>query len=529
MKFCSSDKSLFFVFSLPKTYQMKKLLLWILFLVEMSKVQALPTDTLLQPARNATLVPANTRLQLFFNEPMQKGVGSVFIYDGSTNNLIFSIPIGCSCIVVQENKVMVTLPSMLSANQVVYVKILSGVLLNLSNQPFGGFNNPNDWRFTIASGLILHQSFLPSNNSSCVSINQNTFQFYVSGNVTPNTTAQKYIYIYEKISNRLHDRIAVSSSRVVANNSNVITFTTNQAFLPSTEYYILIDPVSFVGAGGFVYEGIYDSTTWTFRTSEGKAIANRVETCGVGEVLLKASYTRNDVQYRWYNTALGGEPLRNPSGQIVTTDTIRVNVSQSTTYYVAVFSNNCLSYERTPVQVVVLPLPESTLPPAEIRIGRGVFLQLEANGGVSYTWQPTEGLSDPNIANPNLTAQENTTYTVTIKGQNGCSIQKSVSIIIDDGEKDCFIPTMFSPNEDGTHDFLRVKGKNIAEIDWSIYDSFGKLLYRTTSVSEASTKGWDGTFQGRPLQSDVYVWTLKGRFSDGSPLPQKAGSVLLIR
>jgi gliding motility-associated-like protein len=88
---------------------------------------------------------------------------------------------------------------------------------------------------------------------------------------------------------------------------------------------------------------------------------------------------------------------------------------------------------------------------------------------------------------------------------------------------------MFSPNEDGTHDFLRVKGKNIAEIDWSIYDSFGKLLYRATSVSEASTKGWDGTFQGRPLQSDVYVWTLKGRFSDGSPLPQKAGSVLLIR
>lgn len=45
---------------------------------------------------------------------------------------------------------------------------------------------------------------------------------------------------------------------------------------------------------------------------------------------------------------------------------------------------------------------------------------LEATGGVSYVWSPDVGLSDPNIANPVCTVDEETTYTVTGTDANGC-------------------------------------------------------------------------------------------------------------
>ncbi|KOY86506.1 hypothetical protein AD998_10435 [bacterium 336/3] len=500
-----------------------------LFLFSIS-LWATPTDTLLLPRRGATQVPTNTRLQIYFNEPIQKGIGNISVYDGSSNNLIFSIPVSCTCVEIINNKAVIILPSMLSTNQVIFVKILSGVFKNLSSEPFIGFNSNTEWRFTTANGLIMNQSFNPTNNSSCISIKQSSFQIGVSGNVSINSSFVGKISIYAKNNGILHDKIYVNSNQVVANNTNTITFTTNKPFLPSTEYYILIDPVSFIGAGGSVYEGIYDANTWTFRTSEDKALANHVEKCGLGKVTLKASYNRERVQYRWYKTATGGEPISNEAGQPVDSSEFTTSIENSTTYYVCVFSNGCLSYERTPINITIKPTPNSTLPLPEMRVGKGTYVQLEANGGEIYSWLPTDGLSNPNIANPLVYVDSDSLcYTVTITNNVGCSTQKTVCLKADNGEKDLFIPSLFSPNDDGIHDLLRIKGKNITEVDWSIYDSQGKLLYRTQNLSDALNRGWDGTFQGKPMPSDVYVWTLVGRFSDGSSFSQKAGSVLLIR
>ncbi|MCU0436640.1 MAG: gliding motility-associated C-terminal domain-containing protein [Raineya sp.] len=507
---------------------MKLTFIYIFFFVFQLSSWAAPIDTLLIPSRGSVQVPTNTRLQIYFNQPIQKGVGNISVYDGSSNNLIFSIPVSCTCVEVINNKVNITLPSMLSANQVVFVKILSGVFKSLTNEPFIGFTSNNEWRFTTASGIITNQSFSPANNSSCISIRQGTFQFNVSGNVSPNYNTGGKIYIYNKSTNMLHDSIRITSNQVVANNTSTITFTTYKPFTPTTEYYILIDPVSLISTAGSVYEGIYDSNVWTFKTAEGKALANNVEKCGTGNITLKASYNREGIQYRWYKT-ITGDPIKNESGQPISSSEFTTNIDFSTTYYVSVFYNGCLSYEKTPINVTVKPIPNSTLPLQEMRVGRGTYVQLEANGGDIYSWLPTEGLSNPNIANPVAYVERDTVYTVTITNNVGCSIQKSVRLIIDNGEKDLFIPTVFSPNDDGVHDFLRIRGKNITEIDWSVYDSQGKLVYRVQNISDAINIGWDGTFQGKPLKSDVYVWTLTGRFSDGSPFSQKAGSVLLIR
>ncbi|CAM2070670.1 Peptidase-M43 domain-containing protein [Sulfidibacter corallicola] len=54
-------------------------------------------------------------------------------------------------------------------------------------------------------------------------------------------------------------------------------------------------------------------------------------------------------------------------------------------------------------------------------------------GNYSYSWQPTDGLSDPTVANPTAAPTETTTYTVTITDGNGCTAQAQVTVTITDG------------------------------------------------------------------------------------------------
>ncbi len=505
---------------------MKKFWLLCLFLFGGFVANALPTDTLLFPARNATLVPSNVRLKIYFNENIQKGsTGSVRIFDAVSNNQIFFIPITCSCITVSENWAEIVIPASLSFNQVVYVLISSGAFKNMLNQDFAGFDDAYDWRFSIANGLVTHQSFNPVPNTHCLSLQQNIFQITLSAPVMASPSGK--IRIYEKLTNTLHEQIPVQSSRVLIS-GQAVSFLINQPLLPFREYYITIDPASFRTSAGAVYEGIYDSFVWQFRTTLAKPQSNQtnVSVCANSSVLLRVAHP-TATQFRWYRDN-NPSPITNAIGQVIVTDTMHIHITQSTTLHVSAWQAGCES-EKIAIEITAKPLPTPTLPAAEIRIGRNIPFTLEANGGVSYQWQPSEGLSSPNSAITQAIVNENTTFQVTITNAEGCSVLRTVRIIIDDSEKDFFLPTLFSPNNDGIHDCLRVMGKNIAEIEWSIYDRNGKLLYRTRNVLEAMNTGWDGTFQGVPLPQEMYIWTIQGKFSDGSPLPQKAGSVLLLR
>jgi gliding motility-associated-like protein len=47
-----------------------------------------------------------------------------------------------------------------------------------------------------------------------------------------------------------------------------------------------------------------------------------------------------------------------------------------------------------------------------------------------------------------------------------------------------FIPNTFSPNNDGNNDVLFVRGKNIQEINLSVYDRWGQRVFETHNVNE---------------------------------------------
>jgi gliding motility-associated-like protein len=96
-------------------------------------------------------------------------------------------------------------------------------------------------------------------------------------------------------------------------------------------------------------------------------------------------------------------------------------------------------------------------------------------------------------------------HTVFVKDLDGCGTSTQDINVIG-------IPKFFTPNADGFNDTWNVLGltttKNYNTIIY-IYDRYGKLLKELSPIS----KGWDGTFNGQPLPTDDYWYTIY--FEDG--------------
>ncbi|HIF14718.1 MAG TPA: PKD domain-containing protein [Bacteroidetes bacterium] len=87
-----------------------------------------------------------------------------------------------------------------------------------------------------------------------------------------------------------------------------------------------------------------------------------------------------------------------------------------------------------------------------------------------------------------------------------------------------YIPTAFSPNSDGINDIIYVRGIEIDEIRFSIFNRWGKMLFRTDDINN----GWDGTYMGDRLQPAVFIYTLDVVFHNGEKEYMK-GNVTLVR
>ncbi|WMN06015.1 FG-GAP-like repeat-containing protein [Marivirga arenosa] len=200
---------------------------------------------------------------------------------------------------------------------------------------------------------------------------------------------------------------------------------------------------------------------------------------------------------------------------------------KSTTYQLISWAGNCKA-DTAEVTVRVQTPPEIILT-ADTTIGAGDAIQLQASGGQFYQWLPERGLSDATIANPIANPVRTTTYTVEVLDSVGCISSREMTIYV---ENQLFIPNLFTPNADGQNDFFKVYGAGIKEIEFRVFTRGGKLLYRTTSVEEAYSVGWDGKYQGNLVESGVYVWSIKGKYFDDRPISyngQQSGLINLMR
>ena len=88
----------------------------------------------------------------------------------------------------------------------------------------------------------------------------------------------------------------------------------------------------------------------------------------------------------------------------------------------------------------------------------------------------------------------------------------------------CDIPNIFTPNGDGNNDKLFVRGNNIKELYFAVYDRWGEKVFETTDKNY----GWDGSYKGNNLNGNVFVYYCYGKYNDGLEFKQK-GDVTLVR
>lgn len=87
------------------------------------------------------------------------------------------------------------------------------------------------------------------------------------------------------------------------------------------------------------------------------------------------------------------------------------------------------------------------------------------------------------------------------------------------------VPSAFSPNGDLQNDNLMILGGNFSDIEFTVYNNWGEIVYQTSDI-EAS--GWDGTYKDEPQPLGVYVYVARVTTFDGEE-HVLSGDVSLIR
>jgi len=143
----------------------------------------------------------------------------------------------------------------------------------------------------------------------------------------------------------------------------------------------------------------------------------------------------------------------------------------------------------------------------------------------AYQWYLNAApINDAN--NQSYTVTKNGIYSVETTMKCGCKLMSDTVTITNyqNVPNNYFLPTAFSPNQDGLNDILYVRGRGIRDIALSIYNRWGEKVFESHNISD----GWDGTFKGKPLGSAVFVYCLEVTFTNGDHATNK-GNVTLIR
>lgn len=219
-----------------------------------------------------------------------------------------------------------------------------------------------------------------------------------------------------------------------------------------------------------------------------------------------------------------------PAGSLFNANTLNpiAYPARTTEYVLTTFdTRGCPKPGRDTILVTVL---DKIIPFAGFDTTVVIFqpLQLNAEGGVAYTWTPATGLNNPNSKNPvGIYGPETDSvrYLVRVFNEKGCYDSASVKVTVFKTNPYVFVPTAFTPNGDGLNDIVKPVAAGIKRINYfRIYNRWGQLVFQTSRNGH----GWDGNIRGVPQGSNVFVWTVSATDYLDKPVFLK-GTLTLIR
>jgi gliding motility-associated-like protein len=215
--------------------------------------------------------------------------------------------------------------------------------------------------------------------------------------------------------------------------------------------------------------------------------------------------------YTWIPAAgLSNASIANP----------KASPSQTTEYAVIVSNGFCADTATQILTVIPKPIANAG-PDKSIFTGGSTQLSGSVNGsGNTYSWSPPDFINDITFLQPIVNPPADQTYTLTVVSDFGCGTASDVVLV--KVFKDIFIPTGFTPNNDGLNDTWKILGLEALDtFRVRVYNRWGEAVFQTKDIPA----GWDGKFKGIPAPPGVYIYYIER----GAEKRVIKGTLVLIR
>lgn len=480
---------------------------------------------------NQTL-PTPTNSQWYVDYPFSGGmtqfssVQNPTYYFGNPNTytiqLISQTSFGCKDTIVKNiiipvDSVSITAPQNICFNQTAYLNAGGGN--SYSWQPTTGLSNPTS-NYLSATTTV--------STIYTVTITQNSLY----GNTCTKTLTTS-ITVYPKITSNFTYTISPCGNNVVFTDASSINPTNwqwnfgdfNTSLQQNTSHY-------YTNPGTYTVSLITDNAYGCQDTSKRVivlngftpvAVSGAVAQCEQDTVQLGAS---GGVIYHW-------EPTQNLSNPNIANPLAYPSATTIYTVTISTINGNDTCRSNLTTTVSILPLAYNTnsisVSSNTITLGQTITVTLNAFpylGNISV--YPNTPIEFTNSTVFSITPTKTGEYTFYFTDQNGCRhTLKTIFVIIITNvcnEDVVYLPTGFTPNNDGANDILYIRSNFVTEVYLTIYDRWGEKLFETNDIN----KGWDGMFKGKLLDQGVYGYYLTYTCNNGEQSFKK-GNITLMR
>ncbi len=194
-------------------------------------------------------------------------------------------------------------------------------------------------------------------------------------------------------------------------------------------------------------------------------------------------------------------------------------ISSTGLYWIEITdSNKCV--KRDTAMVTISDIYLQIWSDTTIQSGSSVTLLPQSNG--SILWQPSPFLSCFNCSYPVASPSQTTMFYLNSKKGN-CTLSGSVRVIVNKGFY-FYIPSAFTPNNNGLNDFFGPIANLISDYTMNIYNRWGQKIFQTNNLAI----GWNGKILGVPQDGGVFVYTVNFKDPDKKRYFYK-GTFTLIR
>lgn len=253
------------------------------------------------------------------------------------------------------------------------------------------------------------------------------------------------------------------------------------------------------GPEGCVYEDAVEITTGEVPTVN----LGRDTVFCIGDIFsLSAENGGENSLYQWSTGEVS------PEIQVVTSGNYSITITD--------LENGCSALDSVALTAVAPPVFSYSPDTVYCPVGE---LSLQANAAmpVRFIW--------PDGSMGNSFSVDSAGAYLLIADHQGCADSVVINVVPGECNASIFIPTAFSPNNDGTNDVFEAYGPEVEIRRLRIFDRWGGLLFDRMGAEAR----WDGQAAGEAVNAGTYLYLIDYRNLQNGSLAQESGLIQLLR